>query len=183
MAKKSCVITKTNWTKENKEVVRPSHPPLENIIIKHQRFEVLATPFKKPSSEEKPVKKVIEQNNYTNQCLDVIRKQLDRIVEKIEAKVIPQLGNLVWPIPSLEKLLVKLPITRQTSLKSKDKTTLEIVNQKLEKLVKKEPITSLTSRDSRLNTLEIHTTSNSSSNTSSESENEIEQLENQFQDL
>ena len=64
-----------------------------------------------------------------------------------------------------------------------DKTTLEIVNQKLEKLVKKEPITSLTSRDSRLNTLEIHTTSNGSSNTSSESENEIEQLENQFQDL
>ena len=33
--KKSCVITKKKWTKENKEVVRSSHPPLENITIKH----------------------------------------------------------------------------------------------------------------------------------------------------
>ena len=33
--RKSCVITKTNWTKENKEVVHSSHPPLENITIKH----------------------------------------------------------------------------------------------------------------------------------------------------
>ena len=72
--KKSCVIAKTNWTKENKEVVRSSHPPLENITIKHQGFEVVATPFQKPSNEDKPVKKVIEQNNYTNQCLDIIGK-------------------------------------------------------------------------------------------------------------
>ena len=126
--KKSCVITKTNWTKENKELVRSSHPPLENITIKHQGFEVVATPFKRPSSEDKPVKKVIEQNNYTNQCLDVIGKQLDIIENKIEAKVIPQSGNLVKLIPSLEKPLVKLPLTRQTSLRSKDKTTLEIVS-------------------------------------------------------
>ena len=101
----------------------------------------------------------------------------------IEAKVIPQLGNLVKPIPSLEKPLVKLPVTRQTRLRSKDKTTLEIVNQKLEELVKKEPITSSTTRDPRLNTLDIHTTSSSRSKTSSKSEEEIEQLENQFQGL
>ena len=129
--KKSCVITKKNWTKENKEVVRSSHPPppsQENITIKNQGFEVVATPFKRPSSEDKPVKKVIEQNNYTNQCLDVIGKQLDIIENKIEAKVIPQSGNLVKLIPSLEKPLVKLPLTRQTSLRSKDKTALEIVN-------------------------------------------------------
>ena len=64
--RKSCVITKSNWTKENKEVVRFSHPPLENITIKYQGFEVVATPFRKPSNEDKPVKMVIEQNNYTN---------------------------------------------------------------------------------------------------------------------
>ena len=55
--RKSCVITKTNWTKENKEVVRSSHPPLENITIKHHGFEVIPTPFRRPSSEDKPVKK------------------------------------------------------------------------------------------------------------------------------
>ena len=78
----------------------------------------------------------MEQNNYTNQCLNVIGTQLDRIEDRIEAKVIPQLGNLVKPIPSLKKPLVKLPVTQQTSLRSKDKTSLEIVNQKLEELVK-----------------------------------------------
>ena len=63
--RKSCVITKTNWTKENKEVV---HPPLKNITIKHQGYEIVATPFRKPTNDNKPVKKVIEQNNRTNQC-------------------------------------------------------------------------------------------------------------------
>ena len=76
--KKSCFITKLNWTKENKKVVRSSNPPQENITIKHQGFDVVATPFRKPSSEDKPKKKkkkkIIEQNNYTNQCLDVIGK-------------------------------------------------------------------------------------------------------------
>ena len=63
-----------NWTKENKEVVQSSHPPLENITIKHQGFDVVATPLRKPTSEDKPIKKILEQNNYTNQCLNVIGK-------------------------------------------------------------------------------------------------------------
>ena len=50
------------------------YTPLENRTIKNQGFEVVATPFKRPSSEDKPVKKVMEQNNYTNQCLDIIGK-------------------------------------------------------------------------------------------------------------
>ena len=33
--KKFCVLTKTNWTKENREVVQSSHPPQETITIKH----------------------------------------------------------------------------------------------------------------------------------------------------
>ena len=87
--KRSCVITKTNWTKEdNKEVVRYSHPPLENITFKHQGQDLVASPFKFPTSDEKPVKKVIEQNNYTNQCLGDIGKQLDRIEDRIDNKVI-----------------------------------------------------------------------------------------------
>ena len=47
--------------------------------------------------------------------------------ERIENKVILQLENLAKPIQTLEKPLVKLPVTRQTNLRSKDKTTLEIV--------------------------------------------------------
>ena len=126
---------------------------------------------------------MIEQNNYTNQFLHVIGKQLNRVEERVENKVILQPGNQVKPNPTLEKPLVKLPTTRQTSLRSKDKTALEIVTQKLEELVKKEPVTSSPSSNPKLNVLDIHTTSSSSSRTSSNNEKEIEHLENQFQGL
>ena len=44
--KKSCVVTKTNWTKEEtEEVVRFSHPPLEKITFKHKKTDVVASPF------------------------------------------------------------------------------------------------------------------------------------------
>ena len=43
--KKSCVITKTNWTKKDNEVIRSSHPPLEAITWKHKGEDVVATPL------------------------------------------------------------------------------------------------------------------------------------------
>ena len=193
--KNSCVITKTNWTTEdnkgNKKVVRSSHPPQEAITFQHHGSDIVASPFKHPTSQEKVFKKVIEQNNYTNQCLGVIGKQLVRIEDRIDNKVILQPGNPSKPIQTLEKPLVKLPITRQTSLRPKDKTTLEIVSQKLEELVKKEPVTpspntTSTSREPRDNwliTLEAYIASSSSSKTSSETEKEIKHLEDQFQGL
>ena len=50
--KKSCVVTKTNWTKEEtKEVVRSSHPPLEKITFKHKKIDVVASPFQHPKSK------------------------------------------------------------------------------------------------------------------------------------
>ncbi|KAK9989318.1 hypothetical protein SO802_029557 [Lithocarpus litseifolius] len=146
--KKACVLTKTDWIKEDtKEVVKSSHPPVAAITFKYRNQDVTATPFRFPSGEEKIVRKVIEQNNYTNQCLGVIGKQLDRVEEKIENKVILQPGSPSKPI--IEKPLVKLPTARQTSIKPKDVTALELVNQKLEelhKLVKKEPSTSSPSK-------------------------------------
>ena len=74
-------------------------------------------------------------------------------------------------------------MTRQTSLRSKDKTALEIVTQKLEEVVTKEPVTPSPIKAPQLNVLDIHTTSSSSSQASQESNKEIEQLENQFQGL
>ena len=139
--KKNCVVTKTNWTKEDtKEVVRSSHPPLDKITFKHMKADVVASPFQ-PTSEEVVVSKVIAQNNYTNQCLHIIGKQLDRMEEKVKKKVILQPGNPSKPSPALEKPLVKLPTTRQANLKSKDQTALEICLQKMKELVKKEPVT------------------------------------------
>ena len=81
--KKFCVITKTNWkllpnkdaaSPSKPEIVRSSHPPHEAILFNHRGSDVVASPFKCATPEEKVVKKVIEQNNYTNQCLGVIGK-------------------------------------------------------------------------------------------------------------
>ena len=78
--------------------------------------------------------------------------------EKVEKNIILQPRNPSKPSPALEKPLVKLSTTRQTSLKSKDQTTLEICLQKMEELVKKEPVTPSpdTTSSSRLVTLEAH---------------------------
>ena len=124
--------------------------------------------------------------------MGVIGRQLDRIEDGIDNKVLLQPGNPSKPSPTLEKPLVKLPTTRQASLKSKDQTALRIVAQKLDELVKREPITpspehTTTSRDPRLEprveTLHAHTASDSSSTSPSEAEREIEHLEDQFQGL
>ena len=185
---------------------------MDKITFKHKKADVVASPFQHPTSEEVVVSKVIAQNNYTNQCLHVIGRQLDKMEEKVEKKVILQLGNPSKPSPALEKPLVKLPTTRQASLKSKDQTALEICLQKMEELVKKEPVTpspdttsysKLVTLDahkasrsfvkkkpvisspnsSRLIVLDAHIASSSSSRTSSDSEKEIEKLENQFRGL
>ena len=47
--KRFCVLTKTNWTKKNNEVIRSSHPPLEAITFKDKGEDIVATPFKFPS--------------------------------------------------------------------------------------------------------------------------------------
>ena len=149
--------------------------PICNIHFTIRRKEIIASPFKVVTDRHQPVDKVIEQNNYTNQAIHVIGKQLDRIEDKIENKVILQPGNSSKPIQVLEKPLVKLPTTRHTSLShSKDKTALEVVAQKLEELVKREPATPSAT------VLNIQT---SSSNSSQVSDQEFEQLETQFQDL
>ena len=177
----------------NQKLLDLAIPPQNAILFNHRGSEnIVASPFKCATPEEKVVKKVIEQNNYTNQCLGVIRTQLDRIEDRIDNKVILQPRNLSKPAQTLERPLVKLPTTRQASLRPKDKTTLEIVAQKLEELIKKEPVTPSSNttstsreqpRDNMLITLRAHKTSNSSSRTSSETEKEIEHLEDQFREL
>lgn len=140
---------------------------------------MVASPFKISTNEEKLVRKVIEQNNYTNQCLNVIGKQLDRI----ENKVGIQPSSLVQ---TLEKPLIKLPANRQASLKPKDKTTLEIVNQRLENLVKKELGSSSNPKvteesPQRRTIVTLGKTLTSSQN--SEFEKDDEHLETQFESL
>ena len=55
-----------------------SHPPLETIHINHEDSLVITSPFK-ISDGNNDDKKIIQQNNFTNQCLAIIGKQLDKI--------------------------------------------------------------------------------------------------------
>ena len=79
------VIKKSNFVKAtDKAIVRSSHPPLETVLItcQDQETEVKAIPFK-IANDQTPITSVIEQNNFTNESLDIIGRQLDRIEEKI----------------------------------------------------------------------------------------------------
>ena len=66
---------KSNTTSEKKIV--STHPPLEEIKIKAQGVEIIASPFKHTSSNEdenrptklKDIKGIQQQNNFTNQIL------------------------------------------------------------------------------------------------------------------
>jgi hypothetical protein len=79
------VLTTTKWTKLDKTSVESSHPPKENILIKIGNDLVKASPFKLPPPkipEKDEERKIIEQNNYTNKCLNIIGDQLDKIENK-----------------------------------------------------------------------------------------------------
>jgi hypothetical protein len=78
-------ISKEDWVKEDNTVVSSSHTPQETIVFKHRTTTVKASPFK-VAYENTYVKKVIEQNNYTNQYLNSIGNQLDKIEEKLDNK-------------------------------------------------------------------------------------------------
>ena len=58
-------VTKTKWKTSLNTSISSSHPPLETILIEHKGNIVHASPFKLPSDDSE-VKKVIEQNNYSN---------------------------------------------------------------------------------------------------------------------
>jgi hypothetical protein len=88
--KKLNIVTKSKWIKHDKTSVESSHPPKESILInvgKDGKDLVKASPFKIPPTkpEKDEERKIIEQNNYTNKCLNVIGDQLDKIETKIDS--------------------------------------------------------------------------------------------------
>ena len=77
-----------NTTSEKKIV--STHPPLEEIKIKAQGVEIIASHFKNISLKEdenrgiklKDIKGIQQQNSFTNQMLGTISSQLNRIEGK-----------------------------------------------------------------------------------------------------
>ena len=114
------VIKKSNFVREDKTIVRFSHPPLETVLITCKKTEVRASPFK-IADDQTSIISLIEQNNFTNESLHVIGQQLDRIEEKIDEKT-----NVLKP----EKPLIDLPSQREKVMfKTSQSKTLEIVEK------------------------------------------------------
>ena len=76
-----------NTTSERKVV--STHPSLEEIKIKAQGVEIIASPFKTINEDEsrsiklRDIKGIQQQNNFTNQILGTISSQLNRIEKNI----------------------------------------------------------------------------------------------------
>ena len=84
------VIKKSNFVKAaDKSIVRSTHPPLETVLItcQDQKSEMKASPFK-VANDQTPNTSIIEQKNFTNESLQVIGQQLDRIEENIIEKTV-----------------------------------------------------------------------------------------------
>ena len=82
---------KSNTISEKKIV--STHPPLEEIKIKAQGVEIIASPFKTTSNEDenrmtklKDIRSIQQQNNFSNQILGTISTQLNRIEGKYFTK-------------------------------------------------------------------------------------------------
>ena len=93
------MIKKSNFVKEDKTIVRSSHPPLETILITTKKIDVKASPFK-IADDQTLIVSLIEQNNFTNKSLHITGQQLDHIEEKIVEKT---------PVSKTEKPLIDLP--------------------------------------------------------------------------
>ena len=75
-------LTNEKFIKLDGNIIVASHPHAENIKFNHRNNLIAASPFKVPTQDPK-INKIIEQNNYTNESLIMIGKQLDEIDIKI----------------------------------------------------------------------------------------------------
>ena len=68
------------WKLDDGHIIESSHPPLRKIKFEHRETEIIVSPFKTTSEIDGiGIKKIVEQNNFSNQHLHTIGKQLDRI--------------------------------------------------------------------------------------------------------
>jgi hypothetical protein len=120
-------VVKRNFVKEDKTIVKSSHPPLGNIIIDCKGVTVKASPFKITDGIHPENKKITKQNNFVNQSLHFIGQQLDRIEEKIPTSI--------TSAPKIEKPLIALPKKRKSfGLKTTSQKRLEKIDKLLSDL-------------------------------------------------
>ena len=169
------VLTTSKWTKLDKTSIEATHPPKDTILINVGNNLIKASPFKKPPTKlpkKDKARKIIEQNNYNNKCLNVIGDQLDKIENEIDSINIKQTPNTIEiPLKKTQELKTSL------SLKTSQTKTREKIDQMLKELnkVKGEPSTiNVINKNDEVN---VETCSSNSATTSDE---EIEKIEEAF---
>ncbi|CAL9004302.1 unnamed protein product [Prunus brigantina] len=121
-------LTKEKWVKLDKSEVISCHPPIETILIHTGTKTITAAPFKIPDPTNELNKCLVEQNNYTNQSLVVVGKQLDKIETKID-KLLPTTPKL----KSVDKPLVQFQ-DLQPKFALKTSSTTKKIEEMLEQL-------------------------------------------------
>ncbi|CAL9029900.1 unnamed protein product, partial [Prunus brigantina] len=112
-------LTKEKWVKLDKSEVVSSHPPAEAILLTPGTKTIVATPFKIPDPTDEPNKRLIEQNNYTNQSLVVVGRQLDKIETKIDKLLpsTPKLKSVDKPLVQFQDLQPKFALKTSSTTK------------------------------------------------------------------
>jgi hypothetical protein len=98
---------------------------------------VIASPYKASKNDptHSKTRKIIEQNNFTNQSLHIIGQQLDRIEEKIESSKIIEKPISLAVKKDIEKPLISLPEERRgISLKTNSQKNLKKIEEMLQEL-------------------------------------------------
>ena len=160
-------LTKSKW-KTTDSTITSTHPPVETIIINHLQTQIPASPFKIIDEKHDPDhKKIIEQNNYSNQSLITIGSQLDKIETKVDI-----ICNKVSVLPQSQP---DLPLIHFSNL---NKPTLKPISttQKIEKMLKE-----LKTESS--NQISVIHNNEDSSNSSDSDSSTISKINKTFQDL
>ncbi|CAL9014719.1 unnamed protein product, partial [Prunus brigantina] len=112
-------FTKEKWVKLDKSEVVLSHPPVETILITAGTKTITAAPFKIPDPTHELNKCLVEQNNYTNQSLVVVGKQLDKIETKIDKLLpsAPKLKSVNKPLVQFQDLQPKFALKTSSTTK------------------------------------------------------------------
>ena len=75
------------WQIGDGQIIESNHPPLTQSKQVYKGTEIILNPYKATTENENDgIRKVIEQNNFTNQHLHTIGKQLDRIEVVLDNK-------------------------------------------------------------------------------------------------
>ncbi|CAL8174669.1 unnamed protein product [Prunus armeniaca] len=165
-------LTKEKWKLIDRSEIEASHPPVETIVISHRNTLIPASPFKTYENDDES-KRIIEQNNYTNQSLIVIGKQLDTIETKIDKISSPEIKS---------KTKVEKPIVQFQDLQSSPKLKIKPTMKKIEEML--EQLTPSKAEKSGLKTLDSFANPTESDPESIDSEiSNISKIENAFKNL